>query len=129
MFKCNSNFEYADGLLYQNYYSAIQNDDPVVTNNRSISINRVLKTLHLERNPQELDNVLFTILKCTRTNAEFPRKNPRRRPEELIQKYETMKTFLVNHYNEPSEIRTWSRFTLLDYFGSLRIKTRKNKTK
>ena len=121
MFQFYLTFEHSYGLLNQDHYTALSNGDPDATNNTSESINRVLKTFSTtgKKNVQTVFRSVYNFKMDHNLRRDAREKCPRKRPDDLIRKYERIKEVLEAYDNLPAEIRTLSLLTYLDCLGNL----------
>ena len=93
MFKFYLAVEHTYGLLNQDHYTALSNGDPDARHNTSESINKVLKTFSSsgKKHIQTVFRSVYNFKMDLNLRRDAHEKCPRKRPDDLIQKYERVK--------------------------------------
>ena len=114
-------FDHSFGLMNQDHYTALLNGDPDATNNTSESINKSLKSYAStgKKNIHTVFRSIYNYKMDHNQRMDSGERYAKRRPEELILKYENIKNTLNQFDNLPTALKPISLLSTLQYLGEL----------
>ena len=107
--------------MNQDHYTALLNGDPDATNNTSESINKSLKSYAStgKKNIHTVFRSIYNYKMDHNQRMDSGERYAKRRPEELILKYENIKNTLNQFDNLPTALKPISLLSTLQYLGEL----------